>query len=186
MIDRYKIYDDIIKNKNNNINIYDSYDVELITLVNAIKNNNDLVVIVCKNGYINVLKYLHTNKFTINTKWAFYNAARYNHLECLKYLNKLADNIIRMDTDIVETAAFHHNLECTEFLVENNYAFDDDTIKMARRGGSVLCYNYLMENDHLVPDIDKINIYDLMKMEGIPIPSKSELDKMRQDLFKML
>ena len=115
--------------------------------------------VVASKGYLNIMAYLHKNKFGIEFARELYNeneitdgalwssnticnAAANGHLDIIEYLHK---NSSYRDPYPTYHAASRGQLECLIYLNNNGYYWDSNTCSHAARGGHLNILTYLHE-----------------------------------------
>ena len=72
-----------------------------------------------KNGHLHILEYLVERKYEFQyVRRACCHAARYGHLECLKFLHETAK--APWDSDAVRYAHKYNHVECVQYLLDND------------------------------------------------------------------
>jgi len=96
-----------------------------------------------RQGYLEMVKYCVANECPVND-YACACAARYGHLECLKYLHEEAKAPWASDTAI--RAAINGHLHILEYLVERKFdKYDAWACECAAEKGHLDCLKYLHE-----------------------------------------
>jgi len=77
-----------------------------------------------KNGHLHILEYLVERKYEFQyVRRACCHAARYGHLECLKFLHETAK--APWDSDAVRKAHKYNHVECVQYLLDNDCPLPD-------------------------------------------------------------
>ena len=105
---------------------------------------------------LEMVKYCVANECPIDA-WACEHAARYGHLECLKYLREEAK--APLDSLTASYAAYHGHLHILEYLVERNYdQYSADACFWAAEYGHLDCLKYLHETSKAPWDSGAIRV----------------------------
>jgi hypothetical protein len=95
------------------------------------------------HGNLEMVKYCVANECPIDA-WACAKAARYGHLECLKYLREEAK--APWDSGTANLAALNGHLHILEYLVERKFdQFGEFACTYAAESGQLDCLKYLHE-----------------------------------------
>jgi ankyrin repeat protein len=98
-----------------------------------------------EQGNLEMVKYCVANGCPVN-ELACACAAKYGHLECLKYLHEVAKAPWDLDWRTAWMAAENGHLHILEYLVERKFDdFDDDACAFAAENGHLNCLKYLHE-----------------------------------------
>jgi len=77
-----------------------------------------------KNGHLHILEYLVERKYEFQyVHGACCHAARYGHLDCLKFLHETAK--APWDSDAVQCAHKNNHVECVQYLLDNDCPLPD-------------------------------------------------------------
>ncbi|CAL6391274.1 unnamed protein product [Bathycoccus prasinos] len=107
-----------------------------------------------RQGYLEMVKYCVANECPVND-YACACAARYGHLECLKYLHEEAKAPWASDTAI--RAAINGHLHILEYLVERKFdKYDAWACECAAEKGHLDCLKYLHETAKAPWDEDAV------------------------------
>lgn len=102
-----------------------------------------------KYGHLECLKYQVENCGSPVCAHAAMVAVQYGQIRCLKYLHEKCD--IRMCAQMAEEAAWYGYLHCLVYLIEEcNVSADEDATTAAASGGHIVCLKYLVE-EHSAP-----------------------------------
>ena len=105
-------------------------------------NNERATWFAARYGHLDCLKYLHENgcPWKENATWS---AASNGHLDCLKYLH---ENECPWDKDVTWSAAWNGHLDCLMYLHENGCPWKENVTLSAALNSHLDCLKYLQEN----------------------------------------
>jgi hypothetical protein len=92
-------------------------------------------------GHLNIVKYLHKNKYRWNKNYTASQAVIKDNLEILKFLH---ENGCNWDYDTTRIAVLFNSIECLKYAVENGCPIDMRNARFqAEMHGYTECYEYL-------------------------------------------
>ena len=142
-------------------NLVENTHFKFFELLYEISKNpiSELINLIIKYNNLEFLKFIHINKYkwyknSYSSKCFYRNnylrdentcriAAKYNSLECLKYLRQ---NNCLWDICTCTIAAENGNLEILKYVHENGCPWDENTIYGAAKNGQFECLKYAHEN----------------------------------------
>jgi hypothetical protein len=134
----FEIYDYVVKNRPDLSKFKDFFFEELTFLKKTEKYW--LLKSCATKGYLNLMKYAHKNRCSLNTH-SCDNAALNGHLDCLKYLH---ENGCSWDSIAIGNAMINGHLDCLKYAIENGCSYDKQRlINAAKKRGQQHIIEYL-------------------------------------------
>jgi len=129
---------------------------------------------ICKNGYINLLKFYCEHKKEINIEYVIKNAVIYGQLNMIEYLYSLNGTLYIEHVDLITLAAKHGHLGTVKYLLcekeKNNmsisYFDDDDALEKAVTEGHFEIIKYLIEENYVDVSFNMIKLFSIACSNG--------------------
>jgi len=135
----------------------------------------DLDIVAADKGHLNLLKWLDTNKLSINKEECVQYAATKDHVKILEWFLDSGYEFDK-DKDVFWYAADGGNLVTCKWLLEQGCSWDGSTFPIAARAGNIQLLQWLLEQGcpwdertfKCAAQVGKMQVLEWLREQGCP------------------